>query len=103
MNLQKAIAVTDSTFLLCRARAEILRERREALLFFLCVSDCWLKMLLLAFCKSQCVGRSSLCLMRDGITYKKPGEIRGFYSDIRKKDMVIQKIRQFCRDIAILV
>jgi hypothetical protein len=31
MNLQKAVTVADSTFLLCRARAEILRERREAL------------------------------------------------------------------------
>ena len=28
MNLQQAITVTDSTFLLCRAREEILRERR---------------------------------------------------------------------------
>ena len=28
MNLQNAVSVTDSTFLLCRAREEILRERR---------------------------------------------------------------------------
>ena len=28
MNLQQAVSVTDSTFLLCRAREEILRERR---------------------------------------------------------------------------
>ena len=44
MNLQQAITVTGSTFLLCRARAEILRERREALLFLLCVATCRLKM-----------------------------------------------------------
>jgi hypothetical protein len=31
VNLQQAVTVTDSTFLLCRARAEILRERRDAL------------------------------------------------------------------------
>jgi hypothetical protein len=34
VNLQKAVIVTDSTFLLCRASEEILRERREALYFF---------------------------------------------------------------------
>jgi hypothetical protein len=34
VNLQKAVIVTDSTFLLCRASEEILRERREALCFF---------------------------------------------------------------------
>jgi len=31
VNLQKSVRVTDSTFLLCRASEEILRERREAL------------------------------------------------------------------------
>jgi hypothetical protein len=36
-NLQKAVPVADSTFLLCRARAEILRERREALYTPVCI------------------------------------------------------------------
>ena len=44
MNLQQAITVTDSTFLLYRASEEILRERRGALLFLLCVSAALLKM-----------------------------------------------------------
>ena len=34
MNLQQAITVTDSTFLLCRAREEILRERRAGAFIF---------------------------------------------------------------------
>jgi hypothetical protein len=97
--LQKAVTVADSTFLLCRARAEILRERREALLFLLYVFTCWLKMLFFKVSASD-EAVYALCVME---LHKKTGEIRGFYSDIRKKDMVIQKIRQFCRDIAILV
>ena len=44
MNLQNVQIVTDSTFLLCRAREEILRERREALSFLLYVSAALLKM-----------------------------------------------------------
>ena len=67
MNLQNVQIVTDSTFLLCRARAEILRERREALLFLLYVSACRLKMVLSLSHRSQCVNRSGLCFMRQSI------------------------------------
>ena len=49
VNLQQVTIVTDSTFLLCRASEEILRERREALLLPLYVSLGFLKLILYIF------------------------------------------------------